>query len=63
MYTEFQSENLNGKNDLGYPDIGGRIILKWMLDKHGVTVWTAFSWFKIWYGDVFFNSVVNLRVP
>jgi hypothetical protein len=37
-YTEFQSGNLNGRDDLGCRD--GRIILKWILKKQDVKMWT-----------------------
>jgi len=33
MHTEFKSENLKGRECLGDLGIGGRIILKWILQK------------------------------
>jgi hypothetical protein len=29
-------------------DVDGRIILRWMLKEQGVSVWTAYSWLRIW---------------
>jgi hypothetical protein len=34
-------------NYLGDPDIDGRIILKLILEKYGVRVWTGFKWLRI----------------
>jgi hypothetical protein len=47
MQTQFQSENLKGKDHL--EDIGedGRIILKCTLKKYDM-VWTRFNWLRIW---------------
>jgi hypothetical protein len=43
-----------GKKDL---DVGGWIILKWILGKQDGVIWTAFSWIRIGAGPV------NLRDP
>jgi hypothetical protein len=44
MHSEFLSESLKGRNDIG----GGRIILKWILKKQGMGLWTGFFW--LWTG-------------
>jgi hypothetical protein len=33
--------NLNGTQNLGHPGIDGRIILKWVLKKRGLSMWTG----------------------
>jgi hypothetical protein len=35
------------KRPVGTLDVGGRIILKWMLEKYGGVVWTGFIWLSI----------------
>jgi hypothetical protein len=54
MHIYFWSENLNGKDHLGDLGIYGKIIIKWILRKYGVRVWTGFMWLsgsflRIWY--------------
>jgi hypothetical protein len=34
--------NPEGKNHLEYPDIDGRIILRWIFRKRNVILWTGF---------------------
>ena len=36
-----------GKRPLGNPSVDGRIILKWILRKWDVRVWTGSSWLRI----------------
>jgi hypothetical protein len=43
MHTEFELENLKGKDCLGYVSIDGKIILKWILER----VWTEFGGLSI----------------
>jgi hypothetical protein len=33
------------------PDLDGKIILRWLLRKWGVSVWTGSIWFRIGTGD------------
>jgi hypothetical protein len=47
MHTKFLLKNLKGRGyweDLG---VDGNIILEWILEKLGVSVWTRFSWLRI----------------
>jgi hypothetical protein len=44
---KLKSENLEVRNCLGNLGIDGRIILKWILSKQGVMVWTGFTWLRI----------------
>jgi hypothetical protein len=36
-----------GKNHLGDPGVDGRIILRWILRKWNVVLWTGLSWLRI----------------
>jgi hypothetical protein len=47
MHTEFWLENLEGRNHLGDLSIDERIILKWILKKQGMRMWTGFMWLRI----------------
>ena len=40
-YTWFWWGNLRGRDHLGDPGVDGRIILRWMLRKWDVVVWTG----------------------
>jgi hypothetical protein len=40
MHNKFLSGNLKGRDQLGDLDIGGRIILKWILRRYGGRVLT-----------------------
>jgi hypothetical protein len=39
--------NPERKRPLGGVGVNGRIILKWILKKHGMRVWIEFIWFRI----------------
>jgi hypothetical protein len=43
MLTIFQSQNLKGRDHLEDLCVDEKIILKWILNKHGVRVWTGFK--------------------
>jgi hypothetical protein len=43
MYKIYLLENLKKRDHLGYLGVDGRIILKRMLKKCGVTVWSGFA--------------------
>jgi hypothetical protein len=45
MYRKFGLENLKGRDHLGDLGIDGKKILKWILGKLGVEVWTRFICF------------------
>jgi hypothetical protein len=47
MYTIFWSENLKGRVPSKDIDLGGRIILEWILGKQDGNVWTGFIWLRI----------------
>ena len=40
-------EKPKGKNHLGDPGVDGRIVLRWILRKWDVGVWTGSSWLRI----------------
>jgi hypothetical protein len=44
MYTEFQPENVKGKDHLGDLDINGRIILKGILMQWNISGWPGVLW-------------------
>jgi len=46
-YTEFWWGNLREKVHLGDPGVYGKIILRWILRKKDVGVWTGSSWLSI----------------
>jgi hypothetical protein len=47
MRVKFWSEDLKGRIYSEDPDIAVRIILEWILRKHGRRVWTGFIWLRI----------------
>jgi hypothetical protein len=55
--------NLNESDHL--EDLGiGEMIIKWILRKEDVKIWTRFTWYNIclrW--QLLVNTVMNLRVP
>jgi hypothetical protein len=62
-YTGLWLGNLRERDHLGDPGVDGRIIVRWILRKCVVGVWTELSWFQDrgrWWALV--NVVMNLRV-
>jgi len=49
MNTNFYFENLKRRDNLGDLGINGMIILKYILRKQGVMVWTVVNW--LWTGS------------
>jgi hypothetical protein len=47
MHTKFWSGILKGRDDLREVDVGGRIILEWILDEYCVAMSTGFVWLRI----------------
>ena len=45
--TVFRWGNLKERDHLGDPGVGGRKILRWILWKWDVGVWTGSSWLRI----------------
>jgi len=43
----FGGGNLRERDHLGDPGIDGRIILRWILRKLDVGIWTGWSWLRI----------------
>jgi hypothetical protein len=41
-------EKPESKRPLGRHGLGGRIILKWMLEQYDGVVWTGLIWIRIW---------------
>jgi hypothetical protein len=50
--------NQKGIHHFGDMDADGKIILKLILDKYNVNLWTGLNWLRIWC-----NMVMNLRIP
>jgi len=46
-YIGFWWGNLRERDSLGDPGLDGRIILKWIVSKWDVGVWTGSSWLRI----------------
>jgi hypothetical protein len=53
------SENLKERDHLGDEDLGVRIILKLIVDKH-LSMWIGFMCFNIHSSDVLINTVMNI---
>jgi hypothetical protein len=49
-YTEFWCGNLRERDNWGDPGVDGRIILRWIVRKWIVVVWTGSSWLMIGIG-------------
>jgi hypothetical protein len=47
VYTGFWWGNLREREHLEDPGVDGRIILRWIIKKWDVGVWTRSSWLKI----------------
>ena len=50
-YIGFRWGNVRKRDDLGDPDVGGRIILRWIFRKWDVGAWSGSSWLKIGTGE------------
>jgi hypothetical protein len=40
-------QNLKWEDNLEDPEVDGRIILEWILEKRSVRMWTGFIWVKV----------------
>ena len=47
VHTGFWWGNLRVRHHLDYADVDGRIILRWILGKWDVGLWTGSSWLRI----------------
>jgi len=47
VYTDFWWGNLRERDHLEDPDVDERIILRWILMKWDVGIWTGTSWLRI----------------
>jgi hypothetical protein len=47
MRTGFSLENQNETDHQEVPDVGGRIIVKWILQEHDRIIWTGLIWLRI----------------
>jgi len=47
VYTAFRCGNLRKRDHLEDSGVGGRVILRWILRKWDVRVWTGSSWLRI----------------
>jgi hypothetical protein len=63
MCRKFQSESLEGGDNLEYLSINGKVILKQFLKKQDVKMTAGFVWHRIGpTGWAFVNMVINLQV-
>jgi hypothetical protein len=46
MHTEFFWGNREGRDHLGHIGVDGKIILKSIIKKYDVRVWTGFNWVR-----------------
>jgi hypothetical protein len=46
VYRIFEGKP-EGKRQLGRPDVGGMVILKWASERYDWVVWTGFIWLRI----------------
>jgi len=47
MHKTFWLDCMKQTDHLGDPDIHGKIVLKWILKKEGVRMWTGIIWLMI----------------
>jgi hypothetical protein len=47
MHTKFYSVSVKERDHVGDPGVDGRIILKQILEKLCVTVWSGFNWLSV----------------
>lgn len=57
MCTVFWLEGLKGRDRLEDLDMGGRLVLQWILGILSLMVWIRFMWLRV--GDIG-NTVMNL---
>ena len=50
MYTGLWWGDLRERDHWGDTDVGGKIILRWIVRKRDVGVWTGSSWLRFWAG-------------
>jgi hypothetical protein len=51
MCKKLWLESLKGRDQWEDLDVDGRIILRWILKKHGGRVWNGFVWLRIGTGS------------
>jgi hypothetical protein len=56
MHTKLQSRNLNQRHLLEELDVAWRIIIKWILKKYGMSVWTGCIWLRMGGGGVSYKN-------
>jgi hypothetical protein len=47
MHAEFWPEYLEGSDHMKDTAVGGRIILKWILQEKGGRMWTGLIWLRV----------------
>jgi hypothetical protein len=62
LYIIFWSESLKGKDNLGNPDVYGRVTIKQALEEQGVKVWYGFNWLRIRSADEI-SCITALHFP